>query len=49
MATCLLFSHQECLGSGMAAVTMMDCLGAAADWDDLPGSWGPEAQVEAEL
>lgn len=22
------------------AVVMMDCPGAAADWDDLPGSWG---------
>lgn len=56
MATCLLFSHQECLEPGMASVIIMDCLGAVVNWVYLPDSSGTvhtargrEGQVEVEL
>lgn len=56
MATYLLFSHQECLESGMASVIIMDCLGDVVNWVYLPDSSGSahtargrEGQVEAEL
>lgn len=56
MATYLLFSHQECLESGMASVIIMGCLGAVVNWVYLPASSGTartargrEGQAEVEL